>query len=218
MVSQLCNPEQTMARQARTEGERDDRMRAIRAAALDVFAAKGFSAARLEDVAKAAGVAKGTIYLYFKSKDELLESIVKSTIGVTLQSVELAVASAPAPASALLRLVGQSIAASMQDPDRRRVLHLILSEGGRFPALAEFYHREIISRGMAMIRAIVAKGLASGEFVSDEPARFPHLVMAPALVAVIWSVVFARIEPLDSRAMIEAHFDLLIRALTKKTT
>jgi AcrR family transcriptional regulator len=217
MVSHNIKPGASMARQARTEAEREDRMRAIRAAALDVFAAKGFSAARLEDVARAASVAKGTIYLYFKSKDDLLEAIVKSTIGVTLQNVELAVGASPAPASQLLRLVGQTIAAALQDPDRRRVLHLILSEGGRFPALAEFYHREIISRGAAMIRTIVAKGLASGEFVSDEPARFPHLVIAPAIVAVIWSVVFARIEPLDSRALIEAHFDLLTRALTKKT-
>ena len=77
-----------MGRPARSLKERRQRMRAIRAAALDVFAAKGFSAARLEDVAQAAGVAKGTIYLYFKSKEDLLESIVKSTIGVTLAGVE----------------------------------------------------------------------------------------------------------------------------------
>jgi AcrR family transcriptional regulator len=203
-----------MVRQARTEAEREDRMRAIRAAALDIFAAKGFAAARLEDVAAAAGVAKGTIYLYFKSKEDLLESIVRNTIGVTLANFEQAIADSPAPASLLLRLMGQTIATALQDHDRRRVLHLVLSEGGRFPDIAEFYHREIISRGRALIRAIVAKGRASGEFLSDEPARFPQLVIAPAIVAVVWSVVFARIEPLDARALIDAHFDLLTRALT----
>lgn len=203
-----------MARQARTKAERDDRIRAIQAAALDVFAAKGFSAARLDDIAAAAGIAKGTIYLYFKSKDELFEAIVKSTIGVTLGQVEQAVAASPAPASQLLRLVGQAIAGALDDADRKRVVHLVLSEGARFPAIADFYHREIIARGMALVRAIVAKGLASGEFASDEPARFPQLVIAPALVAVMWSVIFARIEPLDAHALIEAHFDLLTRALT----
>jgi AcrR family transcriptional regulator len=203
-----------MARQARTKADRDDRIRAIQAGALDVFAAKGFSAARLDDIAAAAGIAKGTIYLYFKSKDELFEAIVKSTIGVTLGHVEQAVAASPAPASQLLRLVGQAIASALDDPDGKRVVHLVLSEGARFPAIADFYHREIIARGMALVRAIVAKGRASGEFLSDEPARFPQLVIAPALVAVMWSVIFARIEPLDAHALIEAHFDLLTRALT----
>ncbi|MGO8740320.1 TetR/AcrR family transcriptional regulator [Rhodoblastus sp.] len=192
-------------------------MRAIRAAALDLFAQKGFSAARLEDVAAAAGVAKGTIYLYFSSKQDLLEAIVANTIGATLTKVEQALAASPAPAAELLRLLGRAIAMGIQDPDRRRVLHLVLSEGARFPAIADFYHREIISRGLRLIRAIIAKGLASGEFVSDELARFPQLVIAPALVAAIWSVVFARIETLDVQAMMEAHVELLLRALTGRS-
>ncbi len=202
-----------MGRQARTSAEREERIRAIRAAALDLFAAKGFSATRLDDVAAAAGVAKGTIYLYFSSKQDLLEAIVASTIGATLAEVEQAVAASPAPASEMLRLIGRALALGVQDPERRRVLHLVLSEGARFPAIADFYHREIISRGLRLIRAIIAKGLASGEFVSDELARFPQLVIAPALVATIWSVVFARIETLDAGAMMEAHVELLLRAL-----
>ena len=202
-----------MRKQARTEAEREERTRSIRAAALDVFAAKGFAAARLDDIAKEAGVAKGTIYLYFASKEDLLEAIVKSTIGAVLANVEQSVAASPAPASEMLRMIGQVLGAAIEDGDRRRVLHLVLSEGARFPAIADFYHREIISRGMGLIRAIVAKGIESGEFKSDELARFPQLAIAPALVAVIWSVVFGRIEPLDARAMVDAHFNLLLRAL-----
>jgi AcrR family transcriptional regulator len=204
-----------MRKQARTEAEREERMRSIRAAALDIFAAKGFAAARLDDIAKQAGVAKGTIYLYFASKEDLLEAIVKSTIGAVLANVEQSVAASPAPASEMLRMIGQTLGAAIEDGDRRRVLHLVLSEGARFPAIADFYHREIISRGMGLIRAIVAKGIDSGEFKSDELARFPQLAIAPALVAVVWSVVFGRIEPLDARAMVDAHFDLLLRALQR---
>lgn len=204
-----------MRKQARTEAEREERMRTIRVAALDVFAAQGFAAARLDDVARAAGVAKGTIYLYFKSKDDLFEAIVKSTIGVVLANFEQVVAVSPAPASEMLRMMGRVIATAIEDGDRRRVLHLVLSEGARFPAIADFYHREIISRGMRLMRVIIAKGIDSGEFKSDELARFPQLAMAPALVAVIWAVVFERIETLDASAMLEAHFDLLLRAITK---
>ncbi|MCI4680869.1 TetR/AcrR family transcriptional regulator [Rhodoblastus acidophilus] len=205
-----------MARQARTEAERENRMRAIRKAALDIFSAKGFSAARLDDVAAAAGVAKGTIYLYFASKEDLLEAIVTTTIGATLAEVEQAVVASPAPAGQLLRLVVQAIAAGIQDPERRRVLHLVLSEGARFPAIGDFYHREIIAHGLRLVRAIAAKGHASGEFVSDEIERFPQLVFAPALLAIIWSVIFERIEPLDAHALLEAHLDLLTRALTRR--
>ncbi len=204
-----------MGRQARTEAEREDRMQAIRAAALDVFATKGFAAARLDDVAQAAGVAKGTIYLYFRSKEDLLQSIVKSTIGVTLQGIEQSVATSSAPASQILRMMGRTIAAAIEDGDRRRVLHIVLSEGARFPEIADYYHREIISRGMGLARAIILKGVSSGEFVSDEPARFPQLIIAPALVAAIWTIVFNRIETLDARAMIDAHFDMLLRALMR---
>jgi AcrR family transcriptional regulator len=202
-----------MRKTARTEAEREDRMRAIRVAALDVFSAKGFAAARLEDVAGAAGVAKGTIYLYFKSKEDLFEAIVKTTIGAQLDTFEQTVTASPASASLLLRMMGQFVATAIEDPDRRRVVHLILSEGARFPAIADFYHREIISRGLKLIRAVVAEGYASGEFCSDELARFPQLVIAPALIAIIWAVVFDRIEKLDARAMLAAHFDLLLRAL-----
>ena len=207
-----------MRKQARTEAEREERMRTIRAAALDIFASRGFAAARLDDIARAASVAKGTIYLYFKSKDDLLESIVKSTIGVTLENFEQFVAASPASASQMLRMMGNVIATAIEDNDRRRVLHLVLSEGARFPAIADFYHREIISRGMRLMRAIVAKGIASGEFKSDELARFPQLAMAPALVATIRAIVFQRVETLDARAMLDAHFDLLLRALTRSPT
>ena len=202
-----------MRKRARTESEREDRMLAIRAAALDVFSAKGFAAARLDDVALAAGVAKGTIYLYFKSKEDLFEAIVNTTLGPLLETFEQTIAASPASASVLLRGMGQAIAAAIEDADRRRVLHLVLSEGARFPAIADFYHREIISRAMKLVRALVTKGCASGEFCSDELARFPQLVIAPALTATIWAVVFDRIEKLDARAMLDAHFDLLLRAL-----
>ncbi len=208
--------EKPTRRQARTQVEREERMRAIRAAALDVFSQKGFAAARLDDVAKAAGVAKGTIYLYFASKEDLLEAIVKSSITVVIDDFEERVAASASPASEMLRMMGSVIVAAFADENRRRVLHLVMCEGGRFPQIAEFYHREIVSRGIRVIRAIVAKGCESGEFASDAPARFPQLVIAPALVAVIWAIVFQRIEPLDARAMMDAHFDLLLRALTRR--
>jgi len=202
-----------MARQARTPEAREARVKTIMAAALDQFSKVGFEAARLDDIAQAAGVAKGTIYLYFESKERLLEELVASTISAPLEALEQQVAASSAPASELLRQFGAFMAQAAQDVDRRRVMHLVFSEGARFPAIAQFHHREVISRGAALVRAIIAKGRASGEFVHDEPERFPQLAIAPALVAAVWLHVFDPIEKLDAPALIAAHVDMLLRAL-----
>jgi AcrR family transcriptional regulator len=203
-----------MGKHARTPAAREARIAVIMAAALDHFAQKGFAATRLDDIAAAAGIAKGTVYLYFNSKEHLLESLVASTIGASLESIEKTIAASPAPASQLLRMLGAALAVSAQDRDRQRVMHLVFSEGARFPAVAQFYHREVISRGTALIRAIIAKGRASGEFTHHEPETFPQLVVAPALIAAVWAQVFDPFEPLDGPALIAAHFDMLLRALT----
>jgi AcrR family transcriptional regulator len=210
--------ETPMGKHARTPEAREARIALIKAAALDHFAQKGFAAARLEDIAADAGIAKGTIYLYFNSKENLLESLVASTIGATLETMAKTIAASPAPASQLLRMLGETLAVASQDPDRRRVMHLVFSEGARFPAVAQFYHREVIARGTALVRGIIARGRASGEFVHDEPERFPQLVVAPALIAAVWAQVFDPFEKLDGPGLIAAHFDLLLRALTRADT
>lgn len=201
-----------MARPAQTEAERETRMRDIRAAALEIFSARGFSAARLDDVAQAAGVAKGTIYLYFRSKEELFESIISHTIGAKLTEVEAALA-ADLSAPDLLRLLLAKFADSIEDPERSAVLQLVFAEGARFPAIADFYHREVISRGTELIRRIAVKGRERGEFHSDAAERFPMLTIAPAVLASLWSVVFARCEGVDARALLEAHAEILLRGL-----
>jgi hypothetical protein len=89
----------------------------------------------------------------------------------------------------------------------------VLAESGRFPQLAEFYHREVVSRGMALIRALAERARARGEFAGDEIVRFPQLVIAPGLVALLWATLFDRLEPLDAEAMLEAHLRLLTRGL-----
>jgi len=202
-----------MSRQARTPEAREARVKTIMTAALDQFSKVGFEAARLDDIAHAAGVAKGTIYLYFDSKERLLEALVASTISAPLEALEQSVSGSTAPASELLRQFGAFMTQSAADADRRRVMHLVFSEGARFPALARFHHREVIARGAALVRAIIAKGRASGEFVHDEPERFPQLAFAPALMAAVWLHVFDPIEKLDAPALIAAHVDMLLRAL-----
>jgi hypothetical protein len=92
---------------------------------------------------------------------------------------------------------------------RKDVIRLILSEGSRFPNLAEFYYREVLSRIMAAVRDLMRRAVARGEIKGDAAIRFPQLVGAPAVVAILWSSLFDRFEPLDVRAFMHAHLDLL---------
>jgi hypothetical protein len=91
---------------------------------------------------------------------------------------------------------------------RKDVIRLILSEGRRFPHIAEFYYREVLSRIIAAVRALLRRAAARGE-VPEGLVDFPQLIAAPGLIAVIWSGLFDRFEPLDVRAMMRTHVELL---------
>ena len=92
---------------------------------------------------------------------------------------------------------------------RGDVIRLVIAEGPRFPKLAEFHYREVLSRVMAAMSALMARGIARGEVKNPAYAKFPQLMAAPGLVAVIWSGLFERFAPLDVAAMMRAHLDII---------
>jgi AcrR family transcriptional regulator len=185
------------------------RRRAILKAALTVFAAQGFEAARLDDVAQRAGVAKGTLYLYFRDKEALFEALVRDAVSPLLEQMSRIAA---APDIAPLQAIGTFFALFEKEvlgTDRKLLLRLIMAEGPRFPAIAEFYYREVVSRGLAMMRALAKRAASEGAFATDAAARFPQLIIAPLLVAVIWDGLFASINPLDVGGLLRAHREVL---------
>jgi AcrR family transcriptional regulator len=196
---------------ARKEDLRQDKLQAILAAALDVFIDKGFADTRLDDVAARAGVAKGTIYLYVPSKTALFEKLVHTSISSSIESIGAEVDSLDLPIEAILRLTFTRIRKEVLETRRREIVRLIISEAGRFPELAELYHREVVSRGLALLRRVVERAVERGEIQSDELARFPQLIVAPVLVALLWTSLFQAHEPLQVEAMLDAHVDLLVR-------
>ncbi len=185
-----------------------ERRQAIVAAALDEFIARGFTATRLDDVAKRAGVAKGTIYLHFKDKESRFEELIRTAI------VPLVARLAPPPALTgsvrdVLETFASTFIREVASTRRSDIVRLILAEGPRFPAIADFYYREVISRGLAGMRALIELGVARGEIRNRDLARFPQIVVAPAIVAVIWKSLFERHAPLDADAMLRTHLDLI---------
>jgi AcrR family transcriptional regulator len=185
-----------------------ERRNAILKAALDEFSERGFAAARLDDVARRAGVAKGTIYLYFKDKEALFQELVRFQIGPVVGALEAALAS-DLPLAVIVEHALDIFVREIYGTHRKQVLRLIISEGPRFPALAEFYYREVLAHILKAVRARLARAVERGEIAGDELVRFPQLLGAPGIVAIVWSGLFDRFEPLDVRAMMRAYFDRL---------
>jgi AcrR family transcriptional regulator len=200
-------------RRARSEEQRRAKLQAILDAALDVFAEKGFADTRLDDVALRAGVAKGTLYLYFESKQALFEALIRSGIAAPIEAIEDKVLGLDLPAEATLRMLFTFLRQDVLATRRKEIVRLILSEAGRFPEIAALYHREVVGRGMRLLRRVAERAVARGEFRSDELARFPQLAIAPGIIALVWLNLFQHLEPLDVEGMFDAHVDLLMRAL-----
>jgi AcrR family transcriptional regulator len=185
-----------------------ERRNAILKASLDEFSERGFAAARLDDVARRAGVAKGTIYLYFKDKEALFQELVRFQIGPVVGALEAVLAS-DLPLAVIVEHALDIFVREIYGTHRKQVLRLIISEGPRFPALAEFYYREVLAHILKAVRARLARAVERGEIAGDELVRFPQLLGAPGIVAIVWSGLFDRFEPLDVRAMMRAYFDRL---------
>ena len=185
------------------------RREAILAAALDEFGSRGFAAARLDDVAQRAGVAKGTIYLHFADKETLFQELIRMELSPVVAALEN-VSHADIPFRAVTGQLIEVFVREIFETRRKDVIRLVITEGPRFPKLAEFYYREVISRVMETIRAMLRRAHERGELKTDGLVRFPQLLAAPGIVAIIWSGLFDRFEPLDVRALMRAHFDVLL--------
>jgi AcrR family transcriptional regulator len=185
-----------------------ERREAIIEAAMDEFIARGYAATRLDDVANRAGVAKGTIYLHFKDKEALFQELVRTALVPLIGRL----AAPPAPGGsvrAALEGFAQTFAQEVVATRRGDIVRLIIAEGARFPSVADFYYREVVSRGLAGMRALIELAIARGEIRNEALARFPQIVVAPAIVAVIWQGLFGRHAPLDATEMLRVHLDLV---------
>jgi AcrR family transcriptional regulator len=200
-------------RAARSE-KSASRREAILAAALDEFSTRGFDAARLDDVARRAKVAKGTIYLYFRDKESLFEELLRHALGPVIGALDTA-AGVDVPFKVFAERLAQIFVREIYGTQRKDVLRLVLTEGPRFPRLAQIHYRQVITPAMAAVRKHVQRAIDRGEIAGDALIRFPQLLVAPGLVAIMWEALFARIEPLDVEAMMRAHVELLLRAVSR---
>ena len=186
----------------------------IVAAALRLFTERGFAATRLEDVAAAAGVSKGTLYLYFANKEELFKAVVREHVVPNLDRAAALVAAHEGTASDLLRALMRQFAA-MLETEMAAVPKLVIAEAGNFPNVARFYADTVVRRGFALIGGILERGIASGEFRAVDVAATVPSIIAPFLMLALVKhslAPHARV-PLDPASVLAGHVELVLRGL-----
>ncbi len=194
---------------------KDTRPAELLVAALEVFAETGFAAARMEDIAARAGAAKGTIYLYFPSKEAVFEALVRSVVVPNIERAEALAAHHRGPVAALLRQLMAVLAGVLQEARIVVLPRLIIGELYKFPSLARFYKANVIDRGLRLIAGLHRRGVESGEFRPQDSDAVARLVVAPVLMMAIWRSVFVPHvdEPFEPARVLDAHVDNLLRGL-----
>lgn len=180
-------------------------------AALARFLAEGFERTRMLDVARDAGLAKGTLYLYFPTKAALFEGVVSRMLGGAVQRLEVEPPGPEEPTREFVRRALMPLVTDEQAALRHALFRLILTEGQRFPEVLAAYRKVALDPVMAAARRIGARARARGEIDSDALERLPMLLLAPGLLVSIWNHMFPD-EALDPPDAFESYFDLLFGA------
>src|SRR4051812_40844541 len=155
-------------------------------AALDVFAERGLAASRLEDIARQAGVSKGTIYSYFPNKEALFREVIRSTVVSQIESGERDFESATTTATASLERYMRRHWTFIRSPKFAPIFRLVHAELLNHPDLARFYAREVVTRGHRLLAAIVSRGIELGEFRDVDPLVAARMLSAPFVMHGIW--------------------------------
>jgi AcrR family transcriptional regulator len=202
----------------RWQRRKDARAPEIQDAALVCFAEKGFAATRMDDIAERAGITKGTIYLYFESKEAIFKALARQTIGEQLNGVLAQVNAFDGHSADLLRWVIATVGHFARTSDRVILPKLLLAEAGNFPELAAFWRHEIIDRGLKVFETIIRRGTERGEFRKAPPEHAARLCIAPLLIIMMWRTTFGQFdaEPYDYQGLIDTHIDTLLHGLAAK--
>lgn len=197
----------------RFQRRKADRPAEITAAALAAFSEKGFAATKVEEVARRAGVSKGLLYLYFKTKEDLLKAVIRSFVQPRVAELTDIVTQWDGTSADFLRGPFLSFIRSLPASPAKVIVRLMVSEGHKHPDVVAFYWNNVISEGLAALRQLLARGVARGEFRHNALDEFPHLIASPVIFSLLYKLLFERYQTLDTDRMLEVHIDILLTYL-----
>lgn len=199
----------------RWERRKDARPQELLASAIELFVERGFASTRLEDVARRAGVSKGTLYLYYANKEDLFKAVVRQSIIPMIDDADASVAEFDGHSAELLRHVILSWWRRIGATKASGISKLILAEADNFPELAHFYRQEVMTRGITMMSNMLERGIRRGEFRDVDVAQTAQVLIAPLMMLSTWKHTIAPCERCDLQpeAFLNAFLDLTLHGL-----
>jgi AcrR family transcriptional regulator len=202
-------------RQPKWQRRAEDRPREICTAALDVFSEKGFAAARVDEIARRAGVSKGTLYLYFKDKEDLFRAVVRDTVAPNIDTVRAMVEGVDLPFAEVIRMFLPRFAALTTQVPVGAVAKMVIGESRNFPELAKVWHDEVVSKALGLIAGLIERAQAKGEVRAGDSRLHAFTLMGPMMMGVLWRETLqpAGGAPLDLDALARQHAETVLAGL-----
>ena len=191
-----------------------ERPQEIIEAAFAEFSRNGYATTTLDQIAERAGVTKGTIYVYFESKEHLFISMVREFTKPTMETVQDMFKTHDGSTADLLRAQFSFIYEHLvEDRRRREVVRMLIAEATRFPELADRYHAEILRPCLDMLRQAIQRGVDRGEIRNSAIVEQPQVVIGPIALIDVWMMLFDDRQPLDLKAYFDAHLDMVLNGV-----
>ena len=207
----------TLSPPSKRERRKEARPGELLDAALTIFVDKGYAATRVEEVAALAGVSKGTLFLYFPSKEELFKAVVRKNIAGRFQEWRDTLDQFQGDSAELIGLTLHTWWTCIGMTPASGITKLMLSEVGNFPDLAAFYQREVIEPGRDILRRVLQRGIDRGEFQTMELEYAVYSLIAPMIFLLMWKHSMAPCCPpsqrIDPITFIDTQVDLLLRGM-----
>lgn len=186
-------------------------------AGLEEFALNGFAATRMVDIAMRANVSKGTIYVYFKSKETLFEAAIRSQILPHIEQLDKIVSTYEGTTKDLIKLIVHLMYDRIIKTNASILIRVMIAEGPKFPDLIDFYYNNVLKRGLSVLEKVVNRGIERGEIAGTAIALEPRLLIAPIVFAAVWTMLFNTQNPLNSEQFCDVHLDVLFNGILVKS-
>lgn len=207
-----------MMLRARSDEAKDERRQALLGAALDEFFEKGFAASRMSDIAKRAKLSKGTLYLYFNSKEAMFRALVESLASPNLEMIETIIEGSGSLRDALAG-ISRFAPLLIRHTELPRLMKVLVGDSHMFPQMVRAYRQELIERVLAMIAGMLRRAKESGEADIEDPELTARIVMAPVVLSGLWQAIFnSRSEAeVDLEELFRIHERMMLKALIRET-
>ena len=197
----------------RFQRRKEDRPAEITEAALAAFAEKGYAATRVDEVAKRAGVSKGLLYLYFKTKEDLFKAVIRSFLSPRIDALISNIEESEMSAEEFVRGPFLMFAKSIPNSPAKILVRLMIAEGPKHPDLVEWYWDNVVSRALNALRTLIERGVDNGEFRESALNEFPQLLVTPVFFSMVITTVFKKQMDLDTDRFIEAHVNMVLDSI-----